>query len=174
MVLHPEHPCRWVSEGFPGHCPTISKQSPGWISSLALKPRWRMRIWAACEKKRRSAGRSFHVSNQETPLWQMNLSSSKVSTNKKPARLSRKRNKQEVSDPFIHSSFVLPKRDTELRSPKRSSPLPFLLSSLLHVETKLTFHLCLKKKLPSNLPNEDKLLYLWISRRKCAFIILVT
>lgn len=38
-------------KGFPGECPTISKQSPGWISSLALKPRWRMRIWVAYEKK---------------------------------------------------------------------------------------------------------------------------
>lgn len=36
--------------GFPGECPTISKQSPGWISSLALKPRWRTRIWVAHEK----------------------------------------------------------------------------------------------------------------------------
>lgn len=49
IALNPEHPRLLSKKGFPGECPTISKQSPGWISSLALKPCWRMRIWVAHE-----------------------------------------------------------------------------------------------------------------------------
>lgn len=46
-------------KGFPGECPTISKQSPGWISSLALERHWRMRIWVAYEKMKKDEASCF-------------------------------------------------------------------------------------------------------------------
>jgi len=34
MPLNPKHPRLLSKKGFPGECPTISKECPGWISGI--------------------------------------------------------------------------------------------------------------------------------------------
>jgi len=98
-------------KGFPGECPTISKQSPGWISSLALKPHWRVRIWVAHEKMKFCAMKP-HVSNLK--MLKNESVSLEIVHKQNVSRALEKGMKENDKDAFMIHPLLLPKLDSQL------------------------------------------------------------